>query len=255
MRFKLIVVLLLLFASALNAQTITQVNELSLDRTNTEVGISVPVHTTEAALWGLSNEEWERHLELLRGIRGRLSSEGISPIEVLGIHARNDAEREHYAEVWAQMMIMDAERVLKFQKAYDQAIREIAADMPLIDPELVPTKETNDEVELLPTDRIMYFTSLDCLACEVIYERTAQLLLEVDGIDVYFLGTSTDDHVQIRNWARERGIVPLDVRSNTITLNADNGSLKTLVPRMHEVPFLMLRRGEESLDFPIEKLQ
>ena len=255
MRFTSIVLFLSLVACGVNAQTITQVNELSLNRTNTQIGTSVPVQTTEAALWGLSNEEWVRHLELLRGIRGRLSTKDISPIEVLGIHARNDAERSHYAQAWAQMMIEDADRVLKFQKAYDQAVREIVADMPLIDPKLLPSQVTDDELELLPTDRIMYFTSLDCLACEVIYERTAQLLQQVNGIDVYFVGASTDDHVQIRNWARERGIAPLDVRSNKITLNADDGSLETLVPRMHEVPFLMLRRGEESLDFPIEKLQ
>ncbi len=232
------------------AQTVSHTNQLPLDRSSTRIDTSARESIDRAAIWGLTNEEWQRHLELLRGIRGRLSSESISPIEVLGIHARSHSERRHYARIWAQMMLEDADRILKFQKAYDQAIADIAAGMPLIDSDLLPLAGSEGKLELQSSDRIMYFTSLDCVACEVVYDRSSSLLSSVDGIDVYFVDTDSTDHGRIKSWAQDRGIEPLDVRSNKITLNFDNGTLKALVPRMHKLPFLMLRRGEESLDFP-----
>lgn len=250
MKSMCLILLLFLVGSFAIAQTVSHTNELPLDRSSTRIDRSARESIGHAATWGLSNEEWERHLELLRGIRGRLSSKSISPVEVLGIHARNDSERKHYARVWARMMLDDADRILKFQKAYDQAIADISAGMPLIDPDLVPLAGPEDKLELQSSDRIMYFTSLDCVACEVVYDRSSRLLTRVDGIDVYFVDTDSTDYGRIRSWAQNRGIEPLDVRSKKVTLNFDNGTLKTLVPRMRKVPFLMLRRGEESLDFP-----
>ncbi|MDZ7753293.1 MAG: hypothetical protein U5S82_16990 [Gammaproteobacteria bacterium] len=58
-----------------------------------------------AGIWGLSLDEWQRYRTLMEGIRGSISPGTISPIEVLGIHARDEAERRRYAEQWAVMMV------------------------------------------------------------------------------------------------------------------------------------------------------
>jgi len=52
-----------------------------------------------AQAWGISETEWRRYASLMQGIRGSLSPEIISPLEVLGIHARDEAERRRYAEL------------------------------------------------------------------------------------------------------------------------------------------------------------
>ncbi|MEQ8495579.1 MAG: TIGR03759 family integrating conjugative element protein, partial [Gammaproteobacteria bacterium] len=62
-----------------------------------------------AELWGLADDEWRRYQSLMAGIRGSISPDMISPIEVLGIHARDAAERRKYAEQWAIMLREDAE--------------------------------------------------------------------------------------------------------------------------------------------------
>ena len=235
---------------SLFAQTFTSTEELPLSRIDTEVGAVERTDLDEAALWGLSTEEWHRHLELRQGIRGSLSTEGISPIEVLGIHARTDSERRHYARIWAQMMIEDADRVLKFQKAYDQAVGEITNGRLLIDPNLLPEPDDKDTKKLLSTDRIMFFASLDCLACEVVFERTSALLTEVSGIDIYFVNADSSDHARIRDWARKRGVAPTDVKNRKISLNLDDGVLKHLAPRIRKVPFLMLVRDDVPQKFP-----
>ena len=63
-----------------------------------------PLETARAEVWGLSETEWRRYRSLMDGIRGSISPPTISPIEVLGIHARDAAERLRYAEAWARMM-------------------------------------------------------------------------------------------------------------------------------------------------------
>jgi integrating conjugative element protein (TIGR03759 family) len=69
----------------------------------------------------------------MEGIRGSVSAAIISPIEVLGIHARDDAERRDYAERWAVLMREDVDRILAFQRAYDEAGRFLFPGERLID--------------------------------------------------------------------------------------------------------------------------
>ena len=93
-------------------------DETSLSRTDID----------PARVWGLSKTEWRRYRSLMQGIRGSVSPATISPIEVLGIHARDDAERRRYAELWAQAMWEDAERILAFQRAY---VGPVAGSIPV----------------------------------------------------------------------------------------------------------------------------
>jgi len=68
------------------------------------------VEHARARQWRLSEEEWTRYRSLMQGIRGSISPASISPIEVLGIHARDDAERRRYAEAWGKVMREDVDR-------------------------------------------------------------------------------------------------------------------------------------------------
>ena len=54
----------------------------------------------EARLWGLDLTEIQRARQLMAGPRGAFSVANISPVEVLGIHARTPAERDRYAELF-----------------------------------------------------------------------------------------------------------------------------------------------------------
>ena len=83
----------------------------------------------------------------MQGVRGSISPATLSPIEVLGIHARDAQERQKYAEQWARMMREDAERILAFQHAYDAAQHRLFPQSQLIDAVQVamrPPKPTAD---------------------------------------------------------------------------------------------------------------
>ena len=71
-----------------------------------------PVEKTRAEAWDLSDIEWQRYRALMEGIRGSISPATLSPIEVLGIHARDEGERRRYAERWARLRAAQGDRLL-----------------------------------------------------------------------------------------------------------------------------------------------
>ncbi len=74
------------------------------------------VGAAKSEAWGLSETEWRRYRSLTESIRDSISPPTISPIEVLGIHARDGLERRRYAEAWARTMREDVDRILAFQR-------------------------------------------------------------------------------------------------------------------------------------------
>lgn len=196
-----------------------------------------------AGLWGLSQDEWQRYRTLMEGIRGSISPATISPIEVLGIHARDDGERRKYAEQWAVMMREDAERILAFQGAYDEAGRLLYPDETLIDVARLLGQADGREA-LRRTDRVLLFARPDCAACDALLARVLARLDRLDGVDVFLTGIAGGDEGAIRNWAIGRGIRPEWVTSRRVTLNFDGGALNRVAPGRDGLPVLMRRRGE-----------
>ncbi len=194
------------------------------------------------ALWGLSAEEWQRYRTLMEGIRGSISPGTISPVEVLGIHARDEVERRKYAEQWAVMMREDAERILAFQRAYDAAGRLLYPDESLIDVARLPLQTHSDDT-LRRTDRVLLFARPDCAACDALLARVLARLDRLDGVDVFLTGIAAGTESAIRAWAAERGIRPEWVTSRRVTLNFEGGALARVAPGREALPVLMRRRG------------
>ena len=197
-----------------------------------------------ARVWYLSETEWQRYQQLMQGIRGSISPSTISPIEVLGIHARDEAERQKYAEAWARAIREDVDRILSFQRAYDTAVKRLYPNEPLIDIDRLPGKsaETN---ALQPTDRLLLFARPACPACDLLVNKLLQRIDEVSGIDIYLMELAPGDDAAVRDWASRHQIELEWVRSRRVTLNHDGGALKKLTNEHGEVPYLLRRRGEE----------
>ena len=84
-------------------------------------------------VWGIELDDLQRARQLMRGPRGAFSVSNISPVEVLGIHARTPAEKRKYAELFARLMVEDSERVLAFQREYDAAVKRLYPDIKVVD--------------------------------------------------------------------------------------------------------------------------
>ena len=124
---------------AVHAQTQAQTQEVRTQTGGTQAAATESSWTSLnehdrllAQLWGLSEDEMVRAKVLLQGPRKSFSVENLSPIEALGIHARTEAERRKYAEMFARAFHQDVERSLAWQRAYTEAMNRLYPNEPVI---------------------------------------------------------------------------------------------------------------------------
>lgn len=195
--------------------------------------------------WRLSETEWRRYETLMRGIRGSVSPGTLPPIEVLGIHARDEAERREYARRWAQMMKEDAERILAFQRAYDEAWVQLNPAATVIDTSKVDALKTiRHESHLQTGDRLLFFTRLDdCTACRSALEAVKQAAAKAEiQLDIYFVDTPND--TAIRDWIGRQGFDAARIRKGCITFNRHRGELIRVAGVTATAPKIVRLRGQ-----------
>ncbi|MFV3091280.1 TIGR03759 family integrating conjugative element protein [Pseudomonas sp. GW6] len=166
--------------------------------------------------WGLKLEEWTRYRDLMLGPLG-VYSPHIDPLTALGIEARSDQERQRYAELQVTAEAQRVEKLLAYQRAYDDAWQRLHADMPRV---ILPDAGPPFSPVLPATSgRLVLFVEDACPACD-----QAALKLQAAGraFDIYVVD-SGDDDARIRAWAKRIGIEPAKVRSGQVTLNHDAG--------------------------------
>ena len=206
--------LLLLLISSLvqSAQTLTTDN-----RPNHERPLAIERAAEQQARdWGLSVEEWTRYRGLMQGPLG-VYSPHIDPLTALGIEARSDQERQRYAELQVAAEAQRVEKLLAYQRAYDDAWQRLHTDMPrVILPDAGPAFSP---VVPVASGRLAVFVQDACTACD----QTA-LKLQAAGraFDIYVVDSRADD-ARIRVWAQRIGLDPAKVRSGQVTLNHDAG--------------------------------
>jgi len=165
-----------------------------------------------AQQWELRDDEFARYRELMQGPLG-IYSPNIDPLSALGIEAQSDAERRRYAELQVQAEARRVEKLLAYQRAYDEAWQRLYPGMQRVN---LP-----DAVSSIPSGngRMAVFVRDDCMACEQTVQR-----LQASGaaFDLYMAGSRSDDS-RIRDWAKRAQIDPLRVRDGSITLNHDGG--------------------------------
>ncbi|RIJ09686.1 TIGR03759 family integrating conjugative element protein [Pseudomonas sp. 91RF] len=173
-------------------------------------------HRNSAALaqqWGLKEEELRRFHTLMRGPLGAYSP-NLDPLSALGIEARTDAERQRYALLQVEAEAARVEKLLAYQRAYDQAWKVRFPGMTLINVPPISSPLMSN-----PIARQAVFVRLDCPDCETTVRR-----LQTAGaaFDLYVVNSQQDDS-RIRQWAQKVEIQPSKVRDGTITINHDNG--------------------------------
>ena len=253
----------LCFAMPLKADTNQAASSLSstVGATESSVTALLEHQRFRAEQWGLDEIEWQRYQSLLQGIRGSVSPATLSPIEVLGIHARSAEERQRYAQQWAVLMREDAERILAFQRAYHDAQRRLFPNSVLIDPHAMASLTANqnptESLAWQPDDRVLLFTDTQCLACDAVLERLLSQISRFSGIDLYLTDVATGEEARIREWAVAKQIDPRWVSEHRITLNIDAGALDQITTHLgrqgQDLPVLILRRGGQLMPLPVSR--
>ena len=240
----LLIILTTTFSAHATNLASTTMTETGKAASTTEGSVLTKSEQVRARTWSLSEVEWQRYQQLMQGIRGSISPTTISPIEVLGIHARDEAERQRYAEAWARAMHEDVDRILAFQHAYDTAGKRLYPNEKLIDINRLP-RDSENIPELRSSDRLLFFTQSDCPVCDALFGQVLKHIDDVTGIDIYIIGENIGDDKAVRDWAKGHGINPEWVRSRRVTLNHDAGALEQLTRGEGQVPYLIRRRGDD----------
>ena len=97
----------------------TQTAPVATTVATTEAARQQAADLEQARTWGVTTDEIQRARVLMQpgSARAAFSAPNISPVEVLGIHARTAAERQKYAELFAKALHADTERIVKRAEA------------------------------------------------------------------------------------------------------------------------------------------
>jgi len=176
--------------------------------------IDAALDERQARDWGLRPEEWTRYRQLMQGPLG-VYSPNLDPLTTLGIEARSDEERNHYAELQVQVEARRVNKTLAYQRAYDAAWKRLYPGQQRVNLPGAQTLSAGNS----GSGRLAVFVRADCAPCD---QRVRQLQTAGTEFDVYMVGSRLDD-AYIRQWATRAGIDPARVRARTITLNHDAG--------------------------------
>jgi integrating conjugative element protein (TIGR03759 family) len=179
----------------------------------------------QAKIWGVTLEDWQRFEELKKGPRGYWSP-GLDPLTTLGVEARSENERVKYAQIQVRMEAERAERELAYQRTYNAVFQKVYGDMLLVNPPADAKKSAS-----LPP-RVALFVKPNCPECD---KKAKKLQADKTPFDIYMVDAGGSDSA-IRDWAKKVGINPALVQSKTITLNHDNGTLKSIGGSTDKLP-------------------
>lgn len=213
LRFACIAACLMSITGAATAQTraAASPSATSIERASP----IAPSDDARARAWGLDATEWSRYQQLMQGPLG-IYSPNLDPLTALGLEARSDAERQHYAELQVRAEAQRVQKELVYQQAYDAAWKRLHPDLT---PVRSLTSTPRPGASIAHTGRLAVFVKDDCAACDA---RVRQLQTSGAAFDIYMVGSRGDD-ARIRAWAQRVGIDPTKVRARTITLNHDAG--------------------------------
>ncbi len=203
----------------------------------------------QAAVWGLSPGEEMRYVLLMQNRSGMYyNQDGVlaTPIDVLGLNARTDTERNKYAELSAYQDSVKHAKELAYQSSYDAAMKQLGVQYhltPIRPFDVSPfSPYKNAPVQLQSGDRLMFYVHPGDNTVEI----TTDLLKMMDSdtgvqLNVYFMGNATQGDAV--SWAKANNIPEVMVQSGAITLNLsfNNSQNVETTPAMY-----LVRNGQSQ---------
>lgn len=210
----------------------------------------------QAKVWDLNKSEERRYVALMRNKSGQYYQDD-TPVEVLGFNARNNQERQHYAQKAAKQNFQKLAKELAFASTYNKAAAHLKSqlDMPVVgDFNYSKYSPYNYKpVNLKPHDRLMLFVHVDD-AVKPIISYLMQVIQKQQSIqlNVYLCPKRGNESVpkkQVEQWAKIQNIPPQLNKTHRITLNQNNHKLQNLDikgQKGKKTPLLLLVRNGKS---------
>ena len=201
----------------------------------------------QANVWGLTPEEEKRYVLLMQN-RSDIYYRGLrqTPIDILGINARNETERNHFAELAALQEAQKVSKNIAWNNAFYKAYNKLFENVPVVgdfDPKPY-SPYAHKPLQINQGDILYFFIKADEAVKSV-------LMLLIEAIDTtpdtrLNIMLLDSDELSIQLWANQHQIPLTLVNSGRITLNHGDLNYQSLTIPKKTTPLLLLSKNGAS---------
>ncbi|OCH99162.1 integrating conjugative element protein [Legionella jamestowniensis] len=200
----------------------------------------------EAKTWGLTPDEEKRYVLLMQN-KSKFYYEGLrqTPIDILGLNARNEHERNHFAKLAAGQEAQKVAKNIAWNNAFYKAYNKLFANVPVVG-EFDPSPYSpyaHKPVQLSQGDTLYFFIKEQDVVKTILLmlfdaiEQTPNARLHLMLLDM------NDTTIQI--WANQHQIPQHLVNAGRISLNHGELSYQSLKVKK-SLPLLLLSKNGHS---------
>jgi len=201
----------------------------------------------EAKVWNLTFEEERRYVFLMQN-RSGIYYKGLrqTPLDILGINARDEAERNHFAELAAAQEAQKVTKNIAWNNAFHKAYNELFANIPVVgdfDPSPY-SPYAHEPVHLNPGETLYLFIKPEQTVQTVLLtlfdaiENTPNTQLHLMLLDC--------DETEIQLWANKNQIPEYLISNGRLSLNHGEQNFQALKVTNKTTPLLLLSKDGES---------
>ncbi|KTD53480.1 bile acid beta-glucosidase [Legionella santicrucis] len=201
----------------------------------------------EAKIWGLTLDEEKRYVILMQN-RSGVYYKGLrlTPLDILGINARDEAERNHFAMIAAEQEAQKVTKNIAWNNAFHKAYNNFFANVPVVgdfDPSPY-SPYAHQPVTLTVGDRLYLFIkpydSVKSILLQLIdaIEKTPNTQLHIMLIDA--------DELAIQQWANLQQIPRQLVSQGHVSLNHGEMNFQALSIAEKATPLLILANQSDA---------
>ena len=201
----------------------------------------------EAKVWGLTPEEEKRYVLLMQN-KSRFYYEGLrqTPIDILGLNARNEEERNHFAELAATQEAQKVSKNIAWNNAFYKAYNKLFSNVPVVgdfDPSPY-SPYAHSPVKLNYGDTLYFFLKEED-AVKTILLMLVNAIEKTPNTRLHLMLLNMDD-TAIQIWANQHQIPQHLVNNGRISLNHGELSYQALKISKKSSPLLLLSQNDHS---------
>jgi integrating conjugative element protein (TIGR03759 family) len=196
----------------------------------------------------VSMKEYKEYYNALNDTLAGFRYSHMEPAEVLGIEAKTEEERYHFAKIAAKSQHDRVERELAFQISFTKALTELYPDeLPF---ELTAKQKRfygDFPKELKMVERFIFISNINEPDSAMLFDKLNARLADNKNvpIDIYFIGSAKDSDIQ--KWAAKQSISINDVKTKRITLNYHKNEIEKLTGSKDvDAPIVAYKQGGKT---------
>lgn len=203
--------------------------------------------THQARVWGLNEDEEKRYIQLLQSRSGiYYKNLRLTPVDILGLNARTDSEREHFAEIAAHHEAQKVAQNIAWNNAFYQAYNQLFQNIPVVgnfDPSPY-SPYAHQPIPLKSGDSLYFFIKENDPVRTVLLQLIDAITTTPDT-KLHLLFIEMDEEA-IQLWANRNQIPQSLVVSHQIILAPGLHQFEALKLDGKQTPLLLLAHGNDS---------